>query len=252
MSERTPAHRLEAQGIETAAAIHWNLDRPAGRARGRARRGRAGQGRPAGGRDRQAHRPLAPRTSSSSATPRPRTPCGGASQRADEPGALRRAQGRFPRRTGGKDTLFVADLFGGSQPEHRVNVRVINELAWHNLFIRTLLVRPEADELAELRARISRSSTCRASAPIPARHGCRSETVIAVNLEREADPDRRHRLCRRDEEVRVRHPQLPAAAAGRDADALLGQHRPEGRDRDVLRPVGHRQDHACRPMPAAR
>ena len=25
MSERTPAHRLEAQGIETAATIHWNL-----------------------------------------------------------------------------------------------------------------------------------------------------------------------------------------------------------------------------------
>ncbi len=25
MSERTPAHRLEAQGIETAAKVHWNL-----------------------------------------------------------------------------------------------------------------------------------------------------------------------------------------------------------------------------------
>jgi len=48
---------------------------------------------------------------------------------------------------GGKDKLYVADLFGGSQPEHRVNVRVINELAWHNLFIRTLLVRPSQDEL---------------------------------------------------------------------------------------------------------
>jgi phosphoenolpyruvate carboxykinase (ATP) len=42
-----------------------------------------------------------------------------------------------------KDKLYVADLFGGSQPEYRVNVRVINELAWHNLFIRTLLVRPK-------------------------------------------------------------------------------------------------------------
>ena len=48
-----------------------------------------------------------------------------------------------------KDTLYVADLFGGSQPEHRVNVRVINELAWHNLFIRTLLVRPTVEELAD-------------------------------------------------------------------------------------------------------
>ncbi len=74
------------------------------------------------------------------------------------------------------------DLFGGSQPEHRVNVRVVNELAWHNLFIRTLLVRPEARRARRLRRPNTRSSTCRASAPIPARHGSRSETVIAVNL----------------------------------------------------------------------
>ena len=25
MSERTPAHRLEAQGIETGATVYWNL-----------------------------------------------------------------------------------------------------------------------------------------------------------------------------------------------------------------------------------
>jgi phosphoenolpyruvate carboxykinase (ATP) len=49
-----------------------------------------------------------------------------------------------------KDKLYVADLFGGSQPEYRVNVRVINEFAWHNLFIRTLLVRPRAAELADM------------------------------------------------------------------------------------------------------
>ena len=46
-----------------------------------------------------------------------------------------------------RDTLFVADLYGGSQPEHRVRVRVVNEFAWHNLFIRTLLVRPNQEEL---------------------------------------------------------------------------------------------------------
>ncbi|MEM6475261.1 MAG: phosphoenolpyruvate carboxykinase (ATP), partial [Pseudomonadota bacterium] len=44
----------------------------------------------------------------------------------------------FLKAVGEKERLYVADLFGGSQPEHRVNVRVINELAWHNLFIRTL------------------------------------------------------------------------------------------------------------------
>src|SRR5690606_561325 len=54
----------------------------------------------------------------------------------------------FLKALGDRDALYVADLFGGSQPEHRVNVRVINELAWHNLFVRTLLVRPSEAELA--------------------------------------------------------------------------------------------------------
>jgi phosphoenolpyruvate carboxykinase (ATP) len=80
-----------------------------------------------------------------------------------------------------KDTLFVADLYGGSQPEHRVRVRVINELAWHNLFIRTLLVRPEAEELADFTPEFTIIDLPSFVAD-PSRHGCRSETVIAVNL----------------------------------------------------------------------
>ncbi len=82
---------------------------------------------------------------------------------------------------GEKETLYVADLFGGSQAEHRVNVRVINELAWHNLFIRTLLVRPNADELEDFAPEytIIDLPSFRAD---PVRHGTRGETVIAVNL----------------------------------------------------------------------
>ncbi|MGH6787597.1 MAG: phosphoenolpyruvate carboxykinase [Novosphingobium sp.] len=82
---------------------------------------------------------------------------------------------------GQKDTLYVADLFGGSQPEHRVKVRVINEFAWHNLFIRTLLVRPDAAELDGFvpEYTIIDLPSFRAD---PARHGTRSETVIAVNF----------------------------------------------------------------------
>jgi phosphoenolpyruvate carboxykinase (ATP) len=82
---------------------------------------------------------------------------------------------------GQKGKLYVADLFGGSQPEHRVNVRVINELAWHNLFVRTLLVRPTADELAGFAPEYTIIDLPSFQAD-PARHGCRSETVVAVNL----------------------------------------------------------------------
>lgn len=80
-----------------------------------------------------------------------------------------------------KGQLYVADLFGGSQPEHRVNVRVINELAWHNLFIRTLLVRPTADELTSFAPEYTIIDLPSFVAD-PARHGSRSETVVAVNF----------------------------------------------------------------------
>ena len=87
----------------------------------------------------------------------------------------------FIKALGEKDQLYVADLFGGSQSENRVNVRVINELAWHNLFIRTLLVRPTNEELAGFvpEYTIIDLPSFRAD---PARHGCRSETVVAVNF----------------------------------------------------------------------
>jgi phosphoenolpyruvate carboxykinase (ATP) len=80
-----------------------------------------------------------------------------------------------------RETLWVQDLYGGSQPEHRVKVRVINELAWHSLFIRTLLVRPEEAALAGFvpEFTIIDLPSFRAD---PLRHGCRSETVIAVNF----------------------------------------------------------------------
>jgi phosphoenolpyruvate carboxykinase (ATP) len=98
-----------------------------------------------------------------------------------EPDAFAALKADFLAHLKTRETLFVADLFGGSQPEHRVNVRVINEYAWHNLFIRTMLVRPETDELPGFvpEFTIIDLPSFRAD---PAKHGCRSETVIAVNL----------------------------------------------------------------------
>ncbi|PEQ13293.1 phosphoenolpyruvate carboxykinase (ATP) [Novosphingobium sp. PC22D] len=87
----------------------------------------------------------------------------------------------FLKTVEGEDTLYVADLFGGSQAEYRVNVRVVNEYAWHNLFVRTLLVRPTEEQLESFvpEYTIIDLPSFRAD---PERHGCRSETVIAVNF----------------------------------------------------------------------
>src|SRR5215471_37984 len=43
----------------------------------------------------------------------------------------------------GKD-LFVQDTFVGADPTFRLPVRIINELAWHSLFARTMFISPES------------------------------------------------------------------------------------------------------------
>ncbi len=80
-----------------------------------------------------------------------------------------------------QEELYVTDLFGGSQPEYRVSVRVVTQLAWHSLFVRTLLVRPTADELDSFVPEYTILNLPSFQAD-PARHGCRSGTVIAVSF----------------------------------------------------------------------
>ncbi|WP_299476328.1 phosphoenolpyruvate carboxykinase [uncultured Roseibium sp.] len=79
--------------------------------------------------------------------------------------------------------LFAQDLFGGADPVHRLPVRVYTEYAWHSLFIRNLLLRPETADLAAFvpEMTIVDLPSFRAD---PARHGCRGETVIACDLTR--------------------------------------------------------------------
>jgi phosphoenolpyruvate carboxykinase (ATP) len=77
--------------------------------------------------------------------------------------------------------LFVQELFGGADPATRVSVQVVNELAWHSLFIRHLLRIPTADERKTFKAgfTIINLPSFRAD---PKKHGVRTETVIAVNF----------------------------------------------------------------------
>ena len=78
---------------------------------------------------------------------------------------------------------FVQDLYGGADPEHRLDVRVVTELAWHGLFIRHLLRRPAAEELAGFTPDFT-IINCPGFKADPARHGTRSDTVIALNFDR--------------------------------------------------------------------
>ena len=46
-----------------------------------------------------------------------------------------------------RDTLFVQDLYCGSEESEALPIRVINQNAWHNAFARNMFVRPNADQL---------------------------------------------------------------------------------------------------------
>ncbi len=78
--------------------------------------------------------------------------------------------------------IFVQDLFGGADPAHRLDVRVVTELAWHGLFIRHMLRRPSRKELDTFTPDFT-IINCPSFKADPKRHGCRSETVIAINID---------------------------------------------------------------------
>src|SRR5688572_9854627 len=182
VSERTPAHRLEAQGIETAATIHWNLttaplvERAVSRGEGLLAKDGPLVVKTGKHTGRSANDKFTVRDAETDSTV-----WWGKTNKPMSPEHFAALKSDLLAQVKSLETLFVADLYGGSQPEHRVRVRVINEYAWHNLFIRTLLVRPGAGELPGFvpEFTIIDLPSFRAD---PARHGCRSETVIAVNL----------------------------------------------------------------------
>lgn len=182
MTDRTPKIGLDALGVGSETAIHWNL-LPAQLVEHAVRRG---EGRLA------KDGPLVVETGKHTGrsakdkfivrdAETESTVWWGSTNVGMTPEHFAALKADFLTHLSTKDTLFVQDLYGGSQPEHRVTVRVVNELAWHSQFIRTLLVRPEAHELRDFAAEytIIDLPSFRAD---PAKHGCRSETVIAVNL----------------------------------------------------------------------
>jgi len=99
-----------------------------------------------------------------------------------EPEAFDRLYEDFMTQAQGMD-LFVSDLVGGADEAHKLPVRVITEHAWHALFIRNLLIRPERSELASFVPEMTIIDLPSFEAD-PERHGCRSGTVIAVDLTR--------------------------------------------------------------------
>ena len=77
--------------------------------------------------------------------------------------------------------LYVQDLYAGADPQYRVPVRFIQELAWHSLFVRNLFIVPPAQDLEGFSPQFT-VITAPSFKASPERHGTRSDVAIVVNM----------------------------------------------------------------------
>jgi phosphoenolpyruvate carboxykinase (ATP) len=82
----------------------------------------------------------------------------------------------------GKD-VYVQDLFCGADPRYQLPIQVINEYAWHNLFVRQLFIRPTVEELKKHKPEFTIVSAPDFLADSQ-RDGTNSEVFVIVNFTR--------------------------------------------------------------------
>lgn len=80
-----------------------------------------------------------------------------------------------------KERVYVVDAFGGADPEHRIRVRVVTENAYHAQFIKTLLIRPSADQLEQFEPEWTIVNLCREQY-VREVDGDKRDAVIALNF----------------------------------------------------------------------
>ncbi len=177
-----PARRLEDQGITGLGAVHYNLIEPAlvtaALRRGEGRLGRGGTLMVETGQ----HTGRSPKDKFVVRTPAVRDSIWWENNPPMEPEAFERLHRDMLAHMKGRE-YFVQDLYAGADPAHRLDVRLVAELAWHGLFLRHLLRRPAPAELDRFAPEYT-IINCPSFQADPARHGCRSSTVIALDFDR--------------------------------------------------------------------
>ena len=141
-----------------------------------------------------------PRTSSSCATRPPTPTCIGA------PSISRSREAHFDRLYSkmmafwqGHD-VYVQDCFVGADPEYGMPIRVVSQLAWHNLFARQLFIRPDPEQDRRSRAAVFHS--LRAGFPgQPGRGRHQLGNLHRDQFQEARGADLRHQLRRGDEEI---------------------------------------------------
>ncbi len=176
-----PRHRLEDQGLTGLGAVAYNLIEPAliqaALTRGEGTLGRGGAFLVATGK----FTGRSPKDKFVVRTPAVEHKIWWENNAPMAPDAFARLHADMLAHLKGRD-VFVQDLHAGADPEHRLNVRVVTELAWHGLFIRHLLRRPAREDLDSFVSDWT-IINCPSFKADPGRHGCRSETAIVLDFD---------------------------------------------------------------------
>lgn len=79
--------------------------------------------------------------------------------------------------------LFVKDLYAGADPDYRLNVRIVSQVAYHALFAHNMFIRPEKEELENHEPEFTVLAAPQFQAD-PDIDGTKSSTFILCNFEK--------------------------------------------------------------------
>lgn len=79
--------------------------------------------------------------------------------------------------------VFVQDCYAGSDPQFRLPVRIINENAWHNLFVRNMFIQPPKEDLRDFDPGFTILHAPGLQSD-PETDGTRSDVFVMVSFER--------------------------------------------------------------------
>lgn len=78
--------------------------------------------------------------------------------------------------------LYIMDGFCGANPDTRMSVRLVTEVAWQAHFFKNMFIRPTEEELTTFKPDWTILNACKGSCPDYEKFNMRSETFVAFNI----------------------------------------------------------------------
>jgi phosphoenolpyruvate carboxykinase (ATP) len=117
--------------------------------------------------------------------------------------------------------LFVLDGYCGANPDSRLSVRFITEVAWQAHFVKNMFIRPSEEELKTFEPNFVVMNGAKCTNPDWEKHELNSENFTVFNLTEKNATDWWNMVRRRNEKRDIRHHELLSASQRHRFHALL-------------------------------